>query len=308
MLAAACVLGAALAPAVALVGLPLAGAGAAALAYRGRTWLAAIAVAVGAAAAVAIDARNAVYVVPALTAVLAAVALVPSRPFQPIALVVVLAITGAAFALDQSYATELGKTVPSAWAEQMRLVVEQLTQMEPAMEAAAVARLQSIGALLAMLWPAAYFQVSLVVAAAVFAAISWAARRSGREVGIPALAEFDLSVHALWVPLAGLAALVAAGFADETQWLLGLGANLVMVSRALFLLQGLAVTSYGLRRAAVRPVPRAMTYVMLLGLDAMFFLVSIVGLIDVWANLRRLPRDGGSVHAPTDDPQPERRW
>ena len=69
-------------------------------------------------------------------------------------------------------------------------------------------------------------------------------------------------------------------------------ANLVMALRFALLAQGMGVLSWFLEEKNVGALGRTLAAVAGLYLEAQFIVVSIVGLVDVWANFRHLVRGG----------------
>jgi hypothetical protein len=148
-----------------------------------------------------------------------------------------------------------------------------------------------------LLWPSAYFQTALFTAFLTVAAIAWAARRVGRPLDLPCFSELDLSIHVVWALIGGVVLLAAASLAGDRGVLFAAGLNLVAGVRALLLLQGLAVASWVMRRFRLGPFARLALLGVLIVVDTLFFFVSVVGLVDMWANFRRLPRGGTSENA-----------
>jgi len=83
----------------------------------------------------------------------------------------------------------------------------------------------------------------------------------------------------------------------STMWIVGL--NLLLSVRALFALQGFGVSAGVLDRTGVGRGVRIFALAALAALDAFTFAISFVGLLDLWINFRRLPRDGATPQSPT---------
>jgi uncharacterized protein YybS (DUF2232 family) len=126
----------------------------------------------------------------------------------------------------------------------------------------------------------------------VVVAIGWVARRRGVEANVlPPLARIDLSPHVLWVPIAGIAALAAARvFEDASLALTALGANALLITRPLLAWQGLGIVADKLDRIEARPAIRVVVYVAALLLEIVLLAMTALGLIDFWANFRKLKR------------------
>lgn len=146
------------------------------------------------------------------------------------------------------------------------------------------------------IWPFVYVvsSVSDVLAAAI-GSFLMGARTTG-VARMPVIARFDMP---LW-PVAVLALSVlglgasAAGF-PGSQAVLTVSATVLLSVRIIFALQGFGVVLHLMGRWRLGCFGRTALTVLSIWLETMFFFVSIVGLIDVWANFRKLDR--GSSHA-----------
>jgi hypothetical protein len=307
LLSAAIVLGTALAPVIAFVGLPVAAAGIAGLAYRGQTALAAFAAALGVAVVGMMDVSGVMSVAAVRAAVLLTVVLLPKRSYQAVAaaLVAVLALTG--IAADALLARSKGATLAASIAQDSQSLVAEVTKaMGSSATPDTLRALKDASALIASAWPSAYFQAAVFVGVLVIAAIAWAARKIERPLQVPPLSRLDLSPHILWVFVTGLLLLAAsyASFAEAS--VLGVvGLNLVLCARTLFFLQGFSVAAGVLDRAGVGLGGRILALAVLAALDALTLVLSFTGLLDFWVNFRRLPREGA---APTAAEPDGRRW
>jgi len=309
LLFAAVVLGAVLAPVVSFVGLPLAAAGIAGLAYRGHTAYAAMAAAAGVAAVGLIQASSVLFIAPVLAAVVFTVVLLPRRSVQVVAGSLVAIIGVSSMAADALTARSQGTTLPALFSDQARsLVTETAKAMGSSATTETLASLKTFANLLSTAWPSAYFQGAVFVSALVVAAVVWAARKADHPLEIVPYSRFDLTPHMLWVFVVGLLMLAAsyASFAGSTA-IGALGLNLVLCARTLFFIQGFAVVAGLLDRAGVGLGGRILALAALAVLDAITMFVSFTGLLDFWINFRRLPREGA---APTGmDAEPDgRRW
>ena len=109
---------------------------------------------------------------------------------------------------------------------------------------------------------------------------------------MPKLRDFDLP---LWVVAVFVVAVCGLAVATSvslglTQLLLMVSLNVIMGLRFAFMIQGLALISAFMRKRELRQFTRVLTFVAAFYLEAQFFVMSIVGLVDVWANFRHLPR------------------
>jgi hypothetical protein len=115
----------------------------------------------------------------------------------------------------------------------------------------------------------------------------------------PALADVDLSFHVVWPAIAGLA-LTAAG----TVWghgqgiVYAIGFNVLMIMRPVLLLQGVAVFAALYRRIGAGRVWRTIGFVLLAFTELVVPSVSVLGLVDLFFNLRKLPRGQGTASGP----------
>ena len=301
LLSLAVVIGVLVPPAFALIGLPLAAAGVAGLAYRGRMANAIIAIVVGLVGVAALDVLSGIppvdviFMAPALAAVVAAVIALPRVSYQWVGalLVSVLAVA------DGTHEYVLMRVMN----ETPRIVVDQMVTMmsgNPGKNAAAVQANRQLADLLLQLLPMAYFFTAFLTGVAVILAIVWAARRSDRTVKVPRLSQLDLTPHVVWPFIVALLALAASNSSlpyKSVMWTVGL--NLLLSVRALFALQGFGVSAGVLDRTGVGRGGRIFALAALAALDAFTFAISFVGLLDLWINFRHLPRDGATPQSPT---------
>ena len=144
-----------------------------------------------------------------------------------------------------------------------------------------------------MYWPTIYFVVGASTAVCSLLGARVAARASNVQVvsGLEAIAHYDVP---LWV-----AVLFALGVAAQ---LLGphlpawreevamVGANVIMITRLALAQQGLSVLQWWLREHNVRWFTRTFAVFAAVWLEMLFALASVVGLLDVAMNFRRLDR------------------
>jgi hypothetical protein len=286
-----------------LIGLPIAGVALAALVYREQTTIALAASLLGAVLA-GFLAHATVYVVvfpligvpvPALapyvfTALVAAslllvgpgaVALLRRRSMLATAGVLAVALTtlqaGALAAFASGAGTRIGEYVSTAAA---RLVTE-------------TGAAEELGSAVASMWPGALVTMNGFTAMLVVIGVVTVGVRSGMAPRhISPLATLDLDPRTVVLPIAAVALLAAGRFqggADST--LTFAGQNLLVVARWVFFGQGLAVFAGLYARAKVARPVRAFGFVLLGITEAFIPAVSLMGLADIWLNVRRLPRD-----------------
>jgi hypothetical protein len=143
-------------------------------------------------------------------------------------------------------------------------------------------------------WPATCFYTMGIGAAIGVSLLARAGRSLGQDVHRYALlADTDVSFHVLWPTIAGLA-LVAAGslWAQAPALLQTIGANALMIVRPLLFLQGAALFAALYRKAGAGRVNRTIGLVLLMLTETIVPSVSVLGVVDLFANLRKLPRAG----------------
>lgn len=295
LLSAAVVLGGLIAAALPPVGFPLAAAGLAGLIFSGRVVTAAFVGGLAVAAGTFLVPADAVLLAPAFVAMLFAVGGMARRSAS-----VNVALLTSVFA-----AGSLARTALIAWLQGMTFLAFTREGVEAAMSAFTAAAgaggdasellgidPQQLVDLMVRLWPFDHFASALLAAVGTIAVAGWAASRTGAQVHrLPRLDALDLSPHVLWPFIAAFAFLAAGRAIDGADMATVVGLNLLLSVRLLLLAQGLGVASAFYRRIGMRAVGRLAGYVLLVMADMMLPLVSMVGLIDFWANLRKLPRD-----------------
>lgn len=111
----------------------------------------------------------------------------------------------------------------------------------------------------------------------------------------PAFANFDApiwSVGVLAVSVLGFGiSFASVPFSDVIRTVC---ATLLMSVRFIFTFQGMGVVGYLLQRNQMGCFLQTAVIFLSIWLETMFFVLSIVGLIDVWANFRHLPRGDSS--------------
>jgi hypothetical protein len=131
-------------------------------------------------------------------------------------------------------------------------------------------------------------------------ALAWTAKRAEVEVdGLPPLARLDLSFHLTWLVVVGLGLMAFARFQGSSADMIGVvGVNLMILARGALFIQGLAVFAGLYGKANFGRVGRTIGYVFLIITEVItpapvpIGLVSATGLVDLWVNIRKLPRQG----------------
>lgn len=283
-----CLAGAVLAPIVPMVGFPLCALALAGLIYGGKGAAAAFIAGLAVAMAAFLRLSDAAIVSFGLIAVIVAA----GRLRQHSALAVSVAMVSV-FAL----AFAVGEHA-NAWLMHMtyrEYVTEIAELIEPAMRnlPAAVTG-EALVDTVVRFAPAGYLLMAVLTVIPTMFAIGWVAVRVGAEVGhLPRLDEVDFSPHVIWLPIAALLAMAAGRFLGQPEGLVvAIGLNLLLAARIILFIQGLAVLSSWLRTVGVGRVGRLFAYGAAFVADSTTWIVSLVGLIDFWVNLRKIDRGG----------------
>lgn len=117
---------------------------------------------------------------------------------------------------------------------------------------------------------------------------------------VPAIVTFDMPMWPVGVLAASILGLSMSlsGF-PGSDILLSICATILLSVRFIFAIQGFAVVLTFANRFRFGCLGRTLLLVLSIWLETMLFVVSIVGLIDVWANFRKLPRGGRHSQANT---------
>ena len=168
-------------------------------------------------------------------------------------------------------------------------------------DAAAVkAAAQTVIAQTAATWPASVFYTLGFGTAIGVAFTARAGRALGQQVSrYGALADLDLSFHLVWPTIAGLGFAAAGTLWSKAPVLLGqVGTNALLIVRPLLFLQGVAVFAALYRRMGAGKVAKTVGLVLLTLTELFVPSVSVVGMADLFANLRRLPRGNEAAPGP----------
>ena len=155
-------------------------------------------------------------------------------------------------------------------------------------------QVEAVFAALGLLWPVAYVMTALGLC--VSALVGASAHPSGSVARPPRLVDFDLPLWVVAVFVASIAGLALAVSVDgpASQVALAVSANVAMAVRFAFAAQGLAVVAWSVRKKGLGSVASTLVGVVALYLEVQFVVLTIVGLVDVWANLRHLKRGGST--------------
>ena len=150
---------------------------------------------------------------------------------------------------------------------------------------------RQIAPVLKALWPFTYVaSAGMDALAAGIGSYLMYVRTSGIP-RVPAIAAFDMPMWPVGVLIASILGLSASlsGF-PGAEVLLSVSVTALMSARFIFAIQGFAVVLTFANRFRFGCLGRTLLLVLSIWLETMFFIVSIVGLIDVWANFRKLTR------------------
>jgi uncharacterized protein YybS (DUF2232 family) len=300
------VAGAVLAPSLPFVGVPLAAASLGWIAMRHGyiPSLIAAVLAAGIGTALAGDWVAAVFVAPAMVVAGPGTAWALSRwsVVRVIAgLTVVLLVS--AIALDAAVAASQGTDLVSARATEataMReLVLQSVAKSGNADAKTAEQVADQFASAWLQLWPTLYLYMTGLAALIAVPAVSRIGRALGKPVSAsPPLQELDMSPHVVWPTIAGLALLAGAAYLSQPNgWMQVIGANLLLAVRPVLFFQGLGGFAALYRKADVSRIARGFGYALLVFTETIVPSVSVLGLVDLFANLRKLPRQGSGVSA-----------
>lgn len=283
-----CIVGALLTPVMPFVGVPLCAAALAGLVYQGRAVVAVFAAAVAVVIAAYVRPSDVAILVPAFGAIMLAAYALRGRAALDIGVALVPALA-LAFALGE-YATAWMKGIGYR-----EYVGEVVTMIRPTLDRLVTAEPTSTEALVDTLIrfaPSGYLMLGAITAVPTVLAMIWAADRSGSIVNrLPALREFDLSPHVIWVPILALGSLAAGRLMGQPEGIATtVGINLLFAARIAMFAQGLGVVSSWFHTIGIKRPGRVIGYVIAFLLDSLVWIVSLLGLIDFWANLRKLER------------------
>lgn len=156
-----------------------------------------------------------------------------------------------------------------------------------------------------VLWPSAYVTSAAMDLALAYLGASIAKDRMSEHAELPDLGDFDLP---LWVVAIAIAAFAVLAIeltvpAAASKVLLSASGNALVCLRFAFAAQGLGVLVWYVREKKTPTWAATLAILAALYLEAQFLVMSLVGLFDVWSNLRRLAR--GVTVTVQDDPKQE---
>lgn len=231
-------------------------------------------------------------VIACLVALVVAELLVRERMTPGVACVAVAAVAALHLGADEALAIARGTTLSAS----VSGVIDSYLQQLGGLSVTAAAQARETASALEVMWPSVYVGVALVEVLLARAGVGYATVRIAGDGGrtaprLPRLADFDVPLWVVAVLVATAAGLaVALTVPSAPRALLVVSANLAMALRFAFAAQGLAVLSWFLGEKGVGTLSRGLIALAALFLEVQFIVLTVVGLVDVWANLRNLAR------------------
>lgn len=209
-----------------------------------------------------------------------------------VACLTVLVTAAAYLGADAVLARLAGSDIVTYMTESAHALLAQ-AEAQASASVALASELQLFERLYDVLWPSAYAIVGLADVACASYGARAALRRLGASGTIRPFREFDLPLWVGYCLLAGIVGLVVArSVGDAAQAVLVVSANVLLAARLALGVAGLAITLWLLDEHKANAVVKALALVFAVVLDVQFFVMAIVGLIDLWANFRHLSRGG----------------
>jgi uncharacterized protein YybS (DUF2232 family) len=143
-------------------------------------------------------------------------------------------------------------------------------------------------------WPASSFYTMALSTAISVPFIARAGRSLGQTVKtFGPLAELDVNFNIVWPTILGLGLTALGTMWSQAPSLVALvGQNALMMVRPLLFLQGAAVFAALYRRMKAGRVVRTIALVLLFLTEILIPSVSVIGAVDLFLNLRKIPRAG----------------
>lgn len=291
--------GAAVTLGVPFLGVPIAGGALAWLWYRKMPALAIAVSVLAGAATVLVDPVGPLYVVPWLLFAGPVTALLLTKRSVAGVLVLVAVLNALVWiGLLVGVAALQGTSVQGF----MRTLSDEATK--PAIEQAVATgenvdevkeQIEMVGDTFVRLWPAILTLAAAITALLSVGTVAAVAGRAGVTASpVPKLERVDMSPHVVWGLIVAVALIAADKFLGGwNDQLLGVaGENLLHVVRWVLFVQGVAVFAGLYQKVGFNRLSRTLGYVVLGLTETLLPLVSLTGLVDMWLNIRKLPRDG----------------
>lgn len=231
-------------------------------------------------------------VAPCIAAALVIALLLPGRVSITSVCGVMLALAGLMIASDASIVMMWGEDfaayVDALLSEMRELIVASLGGSGTSV--AIMASVDQTLELLRKIWPLMYVSRAAAVVVVGLAGLMLARRDTCQSV-YGAFLRYDAPLWGVVAVAAGFVCLaVGTGNATGAATWSAVGINVLCCVRVLFFLQGLAVAMDLMGRRRWGSFTRVLVLVLLLMAELGLYAVSVFGVIDVWANFRKLPR------------------
>ena len=177
------------------------------------------------------------------------------------------------------------QSMASSIADMITQLVNEYAKSIGVASVSAVAQIESLRSVLQLYWPSAYLVVALAEYLCSLLGARASVRREGLCVSMPSLVDYDVPVWLVGVLTA--VSLVPQAYTNIVNMIT---ANLLVALRIAFAVQGFAIIAWLIRTRHVGAFAGACTIVAGLVLEDQFYVMTIVGLVDVWKNFRHLPR------------------
>jgi len=177
------------------------------------------------------------------------------------------------------------------WKDALAAVAASGRVTDPAaLQAASAAWLSQM----AVTWPATSFYTMGIGTAVAISFVGRAGHALGKEVHrYGPLADMDVSFHVIWPTIVGLG-LTAAGslWSQAPTFVSSIGVNALLFVRPFLFLQGAAVFAALYRKMGAGRITKVIGMALLALTEGFVPSVSLLGGVDLFANLRKLPRAG----------------
>lgn len=236
------------------------------------------------------DAASAVEAVIVCFAALAVAGLIMGKRMTPgVACLAVAILAGCHLGSDALVALAQETTLTESVKELLDTYEQQLV----AASSDAALQIRAVRTLLDLLWPTTY--VIAALGEFLFAHLGvWLAAEHEETLAptLPRFVDYDLPLWVVALLVADVAALAVALSVPTLlpQGILMVAVNLVMALRFAFAAQGIAVLVWFFRDKHLSALTTLLLSVLALYLEMQFVVLTIAGLVDVWANFRHLQR------------------
>lgn len=161
---------------------------------------------------------------------------------------------------------------------------------------ASAVQVSSVASLIELFWPTMYVGVGFVECVSAHLGIRPLRRVLGEQGRRwPSLTTFDAPLWLVAALVATAAALaVALTVPEAPSATLAVSANLAMALRFAFAVQGLGVVTWLMRGKGMKGLTQVLLGALALYLEVQFIVLTVVGVVDVWANFRHLSRGAGA--------------